>query len=153
MRDLLKLMLVAAAAFALGGCASSGEKEYAGTGKNNLHIQSSVEVARGRAAFLYIYELDAKCERNYLGYIRLEQDKPALEYALQTGKPMVITAEFVLGGSRNSVEYLIQPQPGQDYYADVRFKDRMYKFNLAESHGSARRAVNNAPHGGCAMKN
>jgi hypothetical protein len=148
-------LIVMAAVLALGGCATSGEKEYTSAGKNNLHIRASVEDARGRATFMYIYELDEKCERNYLGYIRLEQDKPTLDYGLPEGKPLLVTAEFVLDRSRNATEYLIQPKAGQEFFADVRFQGSIYKFTLAESHnGSARRNIERGgSHGGCVMKN
>ncbi len=150
MTYLHKLMLAASAALALAGCA--GEQAYESKGRNNFHIQSSVEEARGRATFLYIYDVNDKCEKNYLGYIRLEQDKNSLEYNLPDNKLLVVTAEFVLDYARNSTEYLLQTHTGQDYYADVRFKGSMYKFILAEGHGGTRRVVTNAPRGGCAFK-
>ncbi len=152
MSYLRNLMLASLAALALAGCASDGEKAYTSNGKNNFHIQSNVESARGRATFLYIYDVNGNCEKNYLGYIRLEPDKNALDYNLPEGKLLVVTAEFVLDYARNSTEYLIQTQPGQNYYADVRFKGSMYKFTMAEGRGGAKRAVANVPRGGCAFK-
>ncbi len=152
MTHLRNLMFAASAALALAGCAGDGEKAYESKGRNNFHIQSSVEEARGRASFLYIYDVNDKCEKNYLGYIRLEQDKNSQEYNLPENKLLVVTAEFVLDYARNSTEYLLQTRAGQDYYADVRFKGSMYKFILAEGRGGARHVVTNAPRGGCAFK-
>ena len=148
----LRNLMFAAAALVLGGCASNGEKEYTSKGSNNFHIQSAVDKSSGRATFLYIYDVNDKCEKNYLGYIQLEPDKDALDYNLPEGKLMVVTAEFVLGYARNSTEYLIQTQPGQNYYADVRFKGSMYKFTLYEGRGGAKKVVANVPRGGCAFK-
>lgn len=146
------LLFAATAALALAGCASNGEKEYTSQGKTNFHVQSAVETARGRATFLYIYDVNDKCEKNYLGYIRMEPDKNALDYTLPEGKLLVVTAEFVLDYARNSTEYLIQTQPGQNYYADVRFKGSMYKFTLYEGRGGAKKVVANVPRGGCAFQ-
>lgn len=146
------LTLLCAASLMLGGCASSGEKEYENKGRNNFHIQSSVEEARGRATFLYIYDVNDKCEKEYLGYIRLKPDTAKLEYSLPESKLLLVKAEFVLDYARNASEYLVQTRSGQDYYADVRFKGSMFKFVLAEGHGGARRAVDYTPRLACKIE-
>jgi hypothetical protein len=155
-----KTLLAAAMILGLAGCASTGEKEYTSAGKNNLHIRTTLDESgfmKSYVVFLYIYEVKDRCERNYLGFIKLTSDQSTLDYGLPVGKPLIVTAEFVVSSSgsqsRNSYEYLIQPGPAQEYFADIRLKANLYKFNLMESHaGGAKRLVERKGLGGCDLK-
>jgi hypothetical protein len=145
---LQRLLFVMTVLVALTGCAS-GERVFTSAEKKNLHIATSLEpnsFGSVRATFLYVYEMDTRCKPNYLGYVRLEQ--PTIELGLPTGTLLVLTAEFMTRGRfsesevRNAYEYLIQPQPGQEYFADIRHQNNLYKFSLTESrNGGAKRNV------------
>jgi hypothetical protein len=123
------------------GCATT-EQAYRTTEEKNLRIEAKTErssFGKVRSTFLYVYEVDRRCETNYLGYVRL--DKPVIEIGLPTGKLLMLTADFV-ATARNRYSYLLQPQPGYDYVADILHREKLYKFTLMErSRGSGTKRV------------
>lgn len=144
-----KILSLLLGLLAVLGCAA-GEKLYTSTAENNLRIESKLPdngFFERNAAFLYIYEVTAKCELNYIGYVGLERS--LIDIGLPTGKLLQLTVEFVQGhisGSgriRTNYSYLLQPRPGYEYTADVRNTEKLYKFSLKEGRrgGGAKRAV------------
>jgi len=130
------------------GCATT-EQAYRTTEEKNLRIEAKTDpnsFGKVRSTYLYVYEVDRRCETNYLGYVRL--DKPLIEIGLPTGKLLMLTADFVASErfssstTRNSYSYLLQPQPGYDYAADIQHREKLYKFTLMERHrGSGTKRV------------
>ena len=142
------------------GCAS-GEKLYTSTTENNLRIESKLPDSgffERNAAFLYIYEVTAQCELNYLGYVGLE--KSLIDIGLPTGKLLQLTVEFAhghisgSGSSRTNYSYQLQPRPGYEYVADVRNTEKLYKFSLKEVRrgGGEKRTVESRNMSSCVEK-
>lgn len=151
---LKRQMPVLAALLALGGCAHV-DKVYESTPDKNFHIRADVDNDDGHRAYVYVYDIDAACKRTYLGAIELMEDQKSVDYGLPQGKRLIVTVEFVMAGGgtvvRDATDYQVQTRPGQEFYADVRYKSRMFKAKMAEGHGSARRTLERAPHGGCGV--
>ncbi|HEY5993586.1 MAG TPA: hypothetical protein VIU46_03200 [Gallionellaceae bacterium] len=149
-----RLALLAAALLALGGCAHV-DKAYESTTDKNFHIHADVDNSDSNRAFIYVYDINAECKRDYLGAIELEENQHDVEYGLPVGKKLVLEIEFVMAGGntvvRDSRQYPLQTRSGQDYYADVRYKSRMFKASMAEGRGANRHALEHATHKGCGV--
>jgi hypothetical protein len=150
----LSLPLLAAALLALGGCGHV-DKAYKGSDDKNFHIHAIVENSDSNRVFIYVYDINAECKRDYLGAIELEEDKQDVDYGLPQGKHLVLEIEFVMAGGggvvRNGSQYAVQTTGGQNYYADVRYKNRMYKASLAEGRGGSKHVLEPATRKGCGI--
>lgn len=147
-------LLLAAFLLTLAGC-SHVDKAYEGTSDKNFHIHAVVDNDDGHRVFIYVYDINAECKRDYLGAIELEENKQDVEYGLPQGKHLVLEIEFVMAGGggvvRNGSQYAVQTTGGQQYYADVRYKNRMYKASLAEARGGSRHTLEPASRKGCGI--
>lgn len=145
---------VLAVLLALGGCAHV-DKVYESTSDKNFHIHADVDNNDEHRAYVYVYDIDAACKRTYLGAIELLEDQKNVDYGLPSGKNLIVTVEFVMAGGgtvvRDATDYQVQTRPGQEFYADVRYKSRMFKAKMAEGHGSIRHTLERAPRGGCGV--
>jgi hypothetical protein len=151
-----KPLMVAAFLLMLGGCATSGEKPYASVGEKNFHIHSVVDHTDDLRAYLYVYDVDASCKRNYLGYIDLPQDTQRLDYGLPLDKHLVVEAEFVMVGGdgvvRDDSDFDLHTAAGRQFYVDIHFKNRIYKVGMAERRGRGWIPVNSPAPGACGSK-
>ena len=133
---------------AVAGCATT-EKIYTTTGEKNLQIEFkglADSFTEKQASYLYVYDVDPRCQVDYLGYVSL--DSPSIKIGIPTGKLLLLTVEFVTAerfsgsGIRNQYSYLLKPRSGYDYLADVQNTEKRYKFALMERHrGSGAKRV------------
>lgn len=151
--------LLALAALGIAACATP-DKVYQSTSEKNLHIKAKTQgnsLATVNATFVYVYEVTAQCQLDYLGHILV--DAPTLDVGLPTGKPLVLTAEFATGGRfdhsgvRNAYSYLVQPRPGYVYAAEILHEPQFHKFALSEGRrGGPMHALSRKSAEGCAPK-
>ena len=142
------------------GCATT-VKAYRSTEEKNLKIESkwiANSFPNVYVSYLYVYEVDAHCQANYLGYVRL--DKPLIEVGLPTRKLLQLTVEFVTterfsgSSTRISYSYLLRTKPADAYTADIQNQEKIYKFTLLERPGKngTKRVVEQKQLGSCVPK-
>jgi len=129
--------LALAAAALLAAC--SGIKTYPDVRPRNLKIHgetSSGSIFSSVHASVHIHGVDAKCESEYLGTVRVEE-RPA-EVGIPAGRTSLLAVTFssssILSYSSSSTRYetLLTPRSGYFYDMRISYADDIYNVVLRE---------------------
>lgn len=122
----------------LAGC--SGIRPYPDTVGKNMLIRTETKsgsiFSKVRAA-VHIYRVDANCQIEYEGTIKL--DEPSVAVGIPSNRSSYLVFDFssssFLANSRSSISYetLFRPRAGHNYDAMVSYKDDIYNVEIRET--------------------
>lgn len=128
----------------LVGC--SGMKAYPNDFAKNLHIQTQTEsgsVFSGVRAAVSIYDVDAHCQLDYRGTVKL--DRPSVAVGIPEGRPSYLVFDFAsssfLANSSSTISYetLLKPAAGRSYDIEVSYIEDIYNVEIREASPSSSR--------------
>lgn len=133
-RNLVLLLAVSL----LAGC--SGIRPYPDTADKNMLIRTETKsgsiFSKVRAA-VHIYRVDANCQIEYEGTVKLDQ--PSVPVGIPANRPSYLVFDFssssFLANSRSTISYetLFKPRAGHSYDAKVSYKDDIYNVEIRET--------------------
>ncbi len=133
----LSLGLFIVAVFLISGC--SGLKTYPNTHKKNLSISTELKTSAflglgSVKASMHIYNVDSKCQTEYMGTVKLYGKKT--EVGIPSGKTSFLSFSFdtssFFGGTSGSVTNgtLLKPRKGNTYDITATYIDDIYNVEI-----------------------
>jgi hypothetical protein len=119
--------------------ACSGIKTYPDVQPRNLKIHgeaSSGSVFSTVRASVHIHRIDAKCQSDYLGTVRVEER--TADVGIPAGRTSLLAVTFfsssILSYSNSSTRYetLLTPRPGYSYDMKISYAEDIYSVMLRE---------------------